>query len=383
MMRLSFKRFSVIFAILVTCFSGLMLVNARSFSNRDAGSVANGTITRSITVNPGDFTSSTTIRDVNITLRFGHRHTGTCEQSSGAFYSDVAYRLEGPNGTMVNLIDSGAYLYGAGVSYVTVTLDDRAAATVGGQPRSGSFRPAQSLAAFNGRSPFGTWTLHVIDANFNGTHCFSRFTLDINPPDTSDVDVDGDGLTGSNDNCPTVFNPDQEDGWGSAAGDVCDTDWYNRTGQGVSAFVQKNGLIHVHGNCIYLPDGAPRCPVIAVLNPATFMPASTPIDVTGPQANGWSVWLHYLHSRNGQAVYQVNVYESPSPQADTLVDDRFEIHVGAASWRWWHRGGSDPSIVTDYDLLVVTNPSVPQAANDCQRSRLSWVTVTCAPVPGS
>ena len=381
-MRKQWILFAVVILLIVSTVGS---VRAKSFSNQTAGTVSNGTITRTITINPTDFSSSTVISDVNITIRFGHRHTATCSETPSGFYNDVAYRLEGPDGTIVNLINANSYGFGDNASYVTVEFDDSAGAGVGPQPRSGRFRPAGSLSAFNGRSPFGTWTLHIIDANFNGTHCFSWFSLNVNPPNLLDVDLDGDGLAGFHDNCPTVFNPDQEDGWGSGAGDACDTDWYNLSGQGLSAFVQKNGLIHLHGNCLYLPDGAPRCPVIAAIDPATLRPSDAPLNVTSPTAKGWSAWLHYLYTTDGVSVYQVNTYRSATPQLDKLVDDHFEIHVGGDSWRWWHRGGSPASIVTYYPLeneanavAPVESPEVP--VNRCQPSRLSWI--SCAIMPG-
>jgi hypothetical protein len=154
-----------------------------------------------------------------------------------------------------------------------------------------------------------------------------------------DGDPDGDGISGSKDNCPYDYNPDQEDGWGSAMGDACDTEWYNLTGQGVAGFVQKNGIFHLHGNCIFLADGAPRCPVIAAFDPTTFDPAAMPLDIASDDSGTWSVWLYYLHSGNGVDVYQVNIYSTNPPQPDTLVDDRLEIHVNGESWQWYHRGG--------------------------------------------
>ncbi len=153
-------------------------------------------------------------------------------------------------------------------------------------------------------------------------------------------DPDGDGIPSSQDNCPDVYNPGQEDGWGTGAGDACDTDWYNMSGIGVAGFPQKDhSAFHLHGNCAYMPDGDPRCPEIAILNPASFSPEAMPVEVTTGQAGTWSVWVHYLHSSNGVDVYQVNVYSTNPPQPDTLVDDRLEIHVSGSSWRWYQRGG--------------------------------------------
>ena len=52
-----------------------------------------------------------------------------------------------------------------------------------------------------------------------------------------------------------------------------------------------------HGNCIYLADGAPRCPVIASFDPTTFDPANMPVEITSDDAGTWSVWLYYLYTQ--------------------------------------------------------------------------------------
>lgn len=161
-------------------------------------------------------------------------------------------------------------------------------------------------------------------------------------PPTPNKDVDGDGIPNHRDNCPHAYNPDQEDGWGSAMGDACDTDWYNMRGIGIAGFTQKNGLYHLHGNCAFMPDGDPRCPEIAVFDPATFTPDQMPVEVTTEFAGTWSVWIYYLHSSSGADVYQVNVYSTNPPQPDTLLDDRLEIHVSGGAWKWYQRGG-DPN----------------------------------------
>jgi hypothetical protein len=162
-----------------------------------------------------------------------------------------------------------------------------------------------------------------------------------NPPAPSD-DPDNDGISGDRDNCPYHYNPDQEDGWGSPMGDVCDTDWYNQSGQGLAGFEQKNGVYHLHGNCTYMADGDPRCPVIARFDPSAFDPAAMPLDATSGDAGTWSVMIYYLHSNYGYPVYQVNVYTTNPPQPDTLLDDRLELHVRAGgAWTWHMRGGAN------------------------------------------
>ena len=162
------------------------------------------------------------------------------------------------------------------------------------------------------------------------------------PATTSNDDPDGDGVPTSEDNCPYDYNPGQADGWGGGAGDLCDTEWYNRTGQGIAGFVQKNGVFHLHGNCVYLEDGAPRCPVVAAFDPTTFAAGQAPSEISSGTANGWSVWLYYLYDEAGKSVFQVNTYTSPRPRPDTLVDDLLEIHITGDSWQWYHRGG-DPN----------------------------------------
>lgn len=166
------------------------------------------------------------------------------------------------------------------------------------------------------------------------------FMEEVGDPVEEDHDPDGDGINSDRDNCPHDSNPDQEDGWGSGMGDLCDTDWYNMTGIGIAGFEQKDGTYHLHGNCTFMPDGDPRCPEAARFDPRTFEPGDMPLEVTTEFAGAWSVWIHYLYSADGVAVYQVNIYSSNPPQPDTLLDDRLEIHVREdGSWTWHMRGG--------------------------------------------
>lgn len=162
----------------------------------------------------------------------------------------------------------------------------------------------------------------------------------VNPPvEHSDVDADADddGVLYYQDNCANAYNPSQEDGWGSAMGDACDTEWYNASGRGLAGYEQKDGMFNLFGNCVLMADGALQCPVVASFDPTQFSPENMPALVTAATANGWTVWIYYLHSNNGPDVYQANVYDG----AGNLVDDRLELHVSGGSYEWFMRGG-DP-----------------------------------------
>jgi hypothetical protein len=194
-----------------------------------------------------------------------------------------------------------------------------------------------------------TYVLNVFlcDLSCNG-FALGAYSVDVSGPGDiisgsdvgsgTDADSDNDGVPNDQDNCAQAYNPSQEDGWGSGQGDACDTAWYNQVGVGVSAFVQKSGLLNVHGNCAYLNESEPRCPEIAILNPSTFTPDAMPLDVTTENAGNWSGVVYYLHSNDGD-VYQVNIYSTNPPQPDSLIDDRLEIHVHGSSWKWYQRGG--------------------------------------------
>ena len=49
-----------------------------------------------------------------------------------------------------------------------------------------------------------------------------------------DLTVDFDGIPDEGDNCPLVYNPYQEDTWGTSEGDVCET------GSGISEIYPPN-----------------------------------------------------------------------------------------------------------------------------------------------
>jgi hypothetical protein len=143
-------------------------------------------------------------------------------------------------------------------------------------------------------------------------------------------DVDGDGVVNSQDNCVSLLNPGQEDGWGSALGDACDNSLYDSQ-TGVKAFQQKDNSFNIFGNCRPVGNRT-ECAFIANFNPANLSQSPGPQRFQSDESEGWYVEVYYLGQENGQAVYQVNVYDATG----TLQDDNLEILLvadGAVSWR--------------------------------------------------
>ncbi|WP_234986684.1 Ig domain-containing protein [Demequina sp. NBRC 110055] len=104
------------------------------------------------------------------------------------YFQEIKAVLESPAGTSVVLIDDdrGAPSYGdvdVPGERVQVTLDDEASAAVGstdsGIPVSGTFRPAEPLAAFDGEQAAGTWLLTLSDTSGSDPLCYYGATLDL------------------------------------------------------------------------------------------------------------------------------------------------------------------------------------------------------------
>jgi subtilisin family serine protease/subtilisin-like proprotein convertase family protein/nuclear transport factor 2 (NTF2) superfamily protein len=105
-----------------------------------------GTIVSRITIN-----EQHTIRDLDVEISINH-----------TWDEDLDVFLVAPNGTRIELFtDVG----GNGQNFLNTTLDDQAATPIGSgrAPFSGRYRPEGSLAALNGLSTAGTWTLEVTD----------------------------------------------------------------------------------------------------------------------------------------------------------------------------------------------------------------------------
>lgn len=101
------------------------------------------------------------IRDLNVSLSITH---------TAAF--DLQLSLRSPWGKRVLLVETYPFTgYYPGADYDSTTFDDEADASIedGTPPFSGSYRPVQPVAAFDGRDAYGPWRLQVYDAYYNDT----------------------------------------------------------------------------------------------------------------------------------------------------------------------------------------------------------------------
>lgn len=140
-----------------------------------------------------NFTSTLTVADsfrltdVNLTL-FGLQHT---------FWSDLNIYLT-HNGVTVRITDSNG---GSSDPNGDYTFDDAAPVSVAGIGIvAGSFRPIEALAAFNGMSAGGDWTLRIQDDAGIDAGRFSSWSLAVTSvpePATWGLMIMGFGLTGA------------------------------------------------------------------------------------------------------------------------------------------------------------------------------------------
>lgn len=101
--------------------------------------------------------------------------------SGGQPYTDeVSFSLQSPNGTVVSLLGSNTYNYYVYNGQITLTFEDgKPAVAPESSPVSGTFSPNQALAAFNGQTANGVWTLLPNDNSSGDPLCVSGFSIDI------------------------------------------------------------------------------------------------------------------------------------------------------------------------------------------------------------
>lgn len=116
-----------------------------------------------------------TVLDVNV--KIGITHT---------FVSDLVIYLIGPDGTQA-ILSNRRPTAGGGINFTNTVFDDQAttpisSVTIAQNPYTGSYVPDQPLAAFQGRSVTGTWTLKVADVAGSDVGTIDKLELSFTYP---------------------------------------------------------------------------------------------------------------------------------------------------------------------------------------------------------
>jgi hypothetical protein len=164
--------------------------------------------------------------------------------------------------------DSGAY--GAIVTFSPTATDNCRAITINTSPPSGSL------------FDMGTTTVEVIatDEVGNASICYFEVTVVLNDPDN-------DGIASWDDNCPEIFNPQQEDSDGDGIGNICD--WLIGDANGDNQ-INVGDAVFVIG---YVFNGAP---------------APDPVESGDANCDGWT--------NVADAVFLINYIFGHGPEPD-------------------------------------------------------------------
>ncbi|MBN1535553.1 MAG: DUF11 domain-containing protein [Anaerolineales bacterium] len=188
---------------------------AITLTNNTAGVADASWLSRTVTVNSGDLPLGAIISTVRIAIDFDKidAPASNCDvghQGGSPYNSDMVFYLTSPAGTKVVLVESYSNWGGSGGACTSncatysdensyngpyeIIFDDAATLAAGPTPNSGTFQPVQPLAAFEGESPFGTWTLSVGDDDSLDPVCFTGFSLELNTPgEITDLVLDKTG----------------------------------------------------------------------------------------------------------------------------------------------------------------------------------------------
>jgi len=192
-------------------------INCLSFTSdnlplalNDASSVGDGVTLASVFVEQSNLVESLTVK-----VRITH-----------PYVSDLILYLLAPNGQRIKL--SGE-LGGSGDNYTDTVFDQNATESIlnASPPFTGTFRPIESFDVFRGINAMGEWKLRIVDVYTQDTGELLDFQLQLCVQGALETNVDQDLFVDSLDNCPFVFNNNQEDFDGDGVGDLCDLDGQN------------------------------------------------------------------------------------------------------------------------------------------------------------
>ena len=195
-MRLNFRQLAPVVVIVGIVVALLPLLSAEAVINTYTNSTF-GQVDASAAFHTVSVTTTDAIVDVNVTVDFHAIDESNCAAPGPglSFSNEVSFWVVSPAGTTVYLVynsTTGASTYtDPNAPRVVVTFDDEAGSVVGGGiPVSGTFRPVQSLSAFDGENPSGTWEFHYFDDTLQDALCLYSFTIEIEdnvvpPPPTN------------------------------------------------------------------------------------------------------------------------------------------------------------------------------------------------------
>jgi subtilisin-like proprotein convertase family protein len=106
------------------------------------------------------------------------------------FISDLGVSLISPSGRVVKLVDTPGDDNNGGDNFTNTVLDDSASGGIIGvrpfqspnvAPYTGTFKPLEPLARFNGEAIAGDWKLHIVDHVSGDTGHLVKWTLTVTP----------------------------------------------------------------------------------------------------------------------------------------------------------------------------------------------------------
>jgi DNA-binding protein Fis len=159
-----------------------------------------------VSFSAADFTGGyCQVTDVNVSITWA-KTDGTCEVpgTGNSFHNESNFRIDGPTGNNVILVQPGSYSGNGSTPTTTTVLDQAAATVIGGvDPFSGTFQPNNgNLDTYNGTSAFGTWYLRAGDTGGGDPLCMVSYSVTITVSDDNIAPVpDVSSLLSVTDEC--------------------------------------------------------------------------------------------------------------------------------------------------------------------------------------